>query len=264
MSYNDVHGINVQLATEIGLEESIILGNIKHWVSNNAANNKNLHDGEYWYYNSSRAFQETYPYISQSKIYNVLKRLEKDGYIKTGTFNKAAYDRTKWYTLTAKGWELFGICEVPFCNLENDILQNKEPIPIIDNNIDTISKPKKKKINKKEKDEACRNLIREYTVGNNILFNALIDWYEERLEKAKDGLSTRLIKRNLNDLTKHSGGDQDIAVQIVDRTIARGWLGFFPLDNKRTNSKPEKTYGLNEQELEELAADFRAAGVDFE
>ena len=98
-----MHMFNIEIANEYGIEEAIILQNISFWIDHNKANDKNFHDGHYWTYNSAKAFQKIFPYMSEYKIKRVLKKLEEEEILLTGNYNKSSYDRTKWYTLSKKG-----------------------------------------------------------------------------------------------------------------------------------------------------------------
>mgnify|MGYP002445049899 CR=1 FL=1 len=131
---------DADVAEEVGIEAAIILWNIGYWIEHNAANGQNEHDGRYWTYNSQKAFQELFPFMSAGKIRGALKRLEDGGYILTGNYNRVAYDRTLWYALTEKGETL--------CKKENLHLQKSqngsseicEPIPD-DNHMTTSKEP---------------------------------------------------------------------------------------------------------------------------
>lgn len=97
------HSFDVELAVEYGLVEAILLNNFQYWIEKNKANRKNYYDGSYWTYNTTKAFSELFPYLSQRKIQNALKRLRENGIIKVGNYNENQYDRTLWYAFTKKG-----------------------------------------------------------------------------------------------------------------------------------------------------------------
>lgn len=101
------HSFNVEIASEYGIEEAIILQNIEFWVTKNKTDGRNKHDEKYWTYNSAKAFQETFSYMSLYKVKRVLQKLEKDGLVEVGNYNRHKYDHTKWYTLTEKAEKLF-------------------------------------------------------------------------------------------------------------------------------------------------------------
>ena len=95
------HSFNVEIATLLNsVEKAILIENIAFWILKNKSSKKNFYDGHYWTYNSAEGFKELFPYWSRKKIQNKLKELENDGFLKVGCYNKSAYDRTKWYTIT--------------------------------------------------------------------------------------------------------------------------------------------------------------------
>lgn len=143
------HSFNIELAEKYGIEEAILIENIAFWIRKNIANNKNYMEGEYWIYNSSKAFSELFPYINSKKIQRALNKLEQLNVIKSGNFNKLSYDRTKWYCivdLTIK--KLYNlIVSTDFLpkdilsngkdNLSNGFGQSVQPIPDIITDINT-------------------------------------------------------------------------------------------------------------------------------
>lgn len=94
------HSFNVALAQRLGLVQAILLENIYFWVSKNELNEKNIFDGRGWTYNSVRAFSEQFPYLTEKQVRVALEKMEQDGIILSGNYNKSKYDRTKWYSIT--------------------------------------------------------------------------------------------------------------------------------------------------------------------
>lgn len=109
MDRNIEYHFNVNVACEVGVNGAIILNNIRFWIMKNEANGQNFFDGEYWTYNSYPAMAELFPFWSEQAIRREIGKLEKNGYLKAGNYNKLQYDRTKWYTLTRKAKDLFKI-----------------------------------------------------------------------------------------------------------------------------------------------------------
>ncbi len=120
---------NAEVATQIGVDEAIMLENIHFWVAKNKANEKNFYDGEYWTYNSVRAFSELFPFWSTRQIERILKSLEKQDCIKVGNYNKVAYDRTKWYALTDKAKSFYAFEEFHLRKRVNRNTKSDKPIP---------------------------------------------------------------------------------------------------------------------------------------
>lgn len=96
------HSFDIDIAKKYGVEAAIIIENLKFWIDKNRANNKHFYEGQYWTYNSAKAFSELFPYWSEFQISRILKKLEKDEVLLTGNFNQSSYDRTKWYSLNRK------------------------------------------------------------------------------------------------------------------------------------------------------------------
>lgn len=138
------HSFSVEIAKEYGINAAILLKHIYYWVNKNRLNDNNFIDGHYWTYNSVKAFKEMFDYMGERQIRNALKTLEDEGIILVDNYNKDQRDRTKWYTLTDKGFDLLGVGEKesPFVKKENVICQKVEPLPNIihtNNNINNTN-----------------------------------------------------------------------------------------------------------------------------
>ncbi len=159
------HSFNVAVATEYGMLEAVLFENISYWVEKNKANDVHFYDGCYWTYNSARAFAEMFPYASSRTISRALHHLCDEGLVVTGDYNSSPYDKTLWYTLTAKGQDIMqnGIdskadcpdgktdcpdgktdcltdktdCPIEVSEMSNRSTRNGEPIPDINTYINT-------------------------------------------------------------------------------------------------------------------------------
>lgn len=92
-------------AEQFGIPKAVLIFDIRHWLTQHKNNAQKVHqrDGFVWMFNSATAFSIRYPYMSPSTISRHLNELEKDGIIKSsGNFNRAGYDRTKWYTIPSE------------------------------------------------------------------------------------------------------------------------------------------------------------------
>jgi hypothetical protein len=125
------HQFDPDIAAQVGCNAAVIYHNLLHWAQKNAANNRHFYDGCWWTYNSVSAFAELFPYLTGKQIRTALDKLEASGLIISGHFNKASYDRTKWYSPTCLNQQI----HLP--KKANQIAQKGEPIP----NINTDSKP---------------------------------------------------------------------------------------------------------------------------
>lgn len=133
------HSFNVSVAERFGVEKAILLQNISFWLDKNLANERHIHNGMVWTYNSREAFSKLFPYWSAQKIGRMLRELEESGVITSENFNAAGYDRTKWYTINADKYHVQN--ETIHCSeLNNGLFDSEQPIPDIkpDSNTDDI------------------------------------------------------------------------------------------------------------------------------
>lgn len=171
------HSFDVDIAVEYGILEAILLNNLWFWIKKNEANKVNYFDNDYWTYNSVRAFGELFPYVSQKQIQTALKHLENEGLIKTGNYNKSTYDRTLWYAFDTQGKSIMQKSKMEVPKKENGLVENVEPIPDINTNINTNNKENiKRKIFKKPTLEE----VNQYCIErkNNVDAQKFIDYYE--------------------------------------------------------------------------------------
>lgn len=91
-----------ELATKIGLNESIILQQIHYWLEINKKSNTNYYDGRHWTFNSYDQWQNQFPFWSVRTIRRTISKLEISGLVISGNYNKLKIDNTKWYTINYK------------------------------------------------------------------------------------------------------------------------------------------------------------------
>ena len=76
-------------------DRATILQQIYYWIQHS----NNIREGHRWVYNSYAEWQKQFPWLSVSAVKSHIQWLEKHHYLITGNFNKAKFDRTKWYRL---------------------------------------------------------------------------------------------------------------------------------------------------------------------
>lgn len=91
--------VDTVLATQIGLNEAIVLQQVHYWIEVNKAKQTNFYEGSYWTYNSMKEWSKSFPFFGEKTLNRIFKNLEKLEILKTGNFNKLRMDRTKWYTI---------------------------------------------------------------------------------------------------------------------------------------------------------------------
>ena len=103
------------------LDEAVILQQIHYWIEKK----QNYREGRYWVYNSMENWMQQFPWIkSRTTLTRYFNNLEKKGLLITGNYNKAGFDKTKWYTIdysTLSDFEqrLYRTCTTSDQNLVN-------------------------------------------------------------------------------------------------------------------------------------------------
>lgn len=87
------------LAMRIGLNEAIVLQQIHYWVQYKEKAQKDNFDGRFWVYNTYEQWQTQFPFWSVTTIRRTIRSLERQGLLLSGSYNKAGFDKTKWYTI---------------------------------------------------------------------------------------------------------------------------------------------------------------------
>ena len=100
------------------------------------------------------------------------------------------------------------------------------------NSLDKIRKDKEE-----DKKENKKRTPAVYYPTDDLLNQAFTDYVDMR-KKIKSPMTERAIQLAMGNLEKLSGGDNDIAVQILEQSVMNSWKGLFALkDDKRSNNK---------------------------
>lgn len=183
---------DMNVAKQVGTDAAIILNNIEFWQAKNKANGHNFHDGKYWTYNSMKAWEKLFPYLTKDKIRRYLEKLEALGYISTGRYNESAYDRTKWYSSNR---------QIDLADSPNEIGESPRPIPDINTDINTDIKQKDTIVSKKtpqekldERKAEFKERVREAGVNHSPdMLRAFFDYWTEHND---NGYVMRFEKEN--------------------------------------------------------------------
>ena len=216
------HSFNVELAKEYGILEAVLLNHLWFWIKKNKANNTNYFDGNYWTYNSKKAFSELFPYASERQIDYALKKLIDCGLVITGNYNKSSYDRTLWYAITKVGYSILQNCEMETTKLLNGNDEIVQPIPDINTDINTDNNNNNKKERKKTSyDEILNSMIEDDDVKNTIC-----DYIKMR-KLIKKPMTDRAVTMLINKLFKLSNSKQ-IQIKILEQSILKNWTDIYP------------------------------------
>lgn len=166
---NDPHAMRISpdLASEIGLNESIVLLQIEFLMRGNTEER----DGKRWIYHPLEYWQrEHFSWWSVATIARIFKNLEKAELIYINSkYNRAGYDRTQWVALNYEGlrnltsihvsddMDAISQNEKAISQFEKSILQDETSISQIDTPIlqsETTIQKTKNKTNREERESA--------------------------------------------------------------------------------------------------------------
>ncbi len=137
---------NGGIANDYGANIAVFLANMAFWTETNLANNKNIHDGLCWTYNTLEALQDQFFYLTKSQLETIIKNCIDNKLIVKGNYNHTTYDRTCWYALTPKTYVYFDHLlnekylkrlwlsiseksEMDFAKFRNGFPENRKTIP---------------------------------------------------------------------------------------------------------------------------------------
>ena len=203
------------LASEIGLNEAIVLQQMHYWLKKSNHN----YDGRRWIYNSFPEWQKHFPFWSVMTIKRAVYSLEKQNLLYVGNYNKAKFDKTKWYSINYE--KLEGVKRPSYQNdttsvskrndgvYQNDTTNTRDytetyserdrddvshVFKYISNNLEIIQSPLKAqqleeaikdfKDNKLEIVTVATDYCKENNKGVNYLIKVLENW-------SKDGVNTK-------------------------------------------------------------------------
>lgn len=89
--------VDQDLATVIGLNEAIVLQQLNYWLHSKSA--KKIND-KWWVYNTYENWKEqNFPFWSIPTVKRTFSSLEKKEVVVSANFNRAGFDKTKWYSI---------------------------------------------------------------------------------------------------------------------------------------------------------------------
>ena len=97
--------INPQLAERIGLNEAIVLQQLKYWL--NETESGVDHEGRRWVYNTIEQWQRQFPFWSPETVKRALTSLQKQGLVSAEKLAKAKHDHTNHYAINYQSAALF-------------------------------------------------------------------------------------------------------------------------------------------------------------
>lgn len=76
-------------------DKAIMLQQIHYWLQRST----NIVDGHRWVFNTVKGWHEQFPWLAEKTVQRYLKDLCNKGLLITANYNKANFDRTKWYRI---------------------------------------------------------------------------------------------------------------------------------------------------------------------
>lgn len=86
------------------VDKAIMLQQIHYWLLKSG----NKKDGKKWVYNTVHDWAKQFPWLTEKTVQRYLKNLEDMGLLVTANYNKAKFDRTKWYSIDYDALEKLG------------------------------------------------------------------------------------------------------------------------------------------------------------
>lgn len=156
------HVFTPEYAERFGVAEAVVLENIIYWIEKNAANDKHFYDGHYWTYNSVKAFEKMFPYLSKKQLRRILEKLEEEGVLISGNYNASSYDRTKWYAVNYSALPNCPNGQMGLPEWANGLDQKGKPIPYINTDIN-------KNNNTSDGGEDIKGIYDHYMAQDNLI-----------------------------------------------------------------------------------------------
>ena len=236
MNHELNHSFSVREAALYGVNQAILLNNIRFWLHHNKANQKHIIDGYVWTYNSARAFAELFPYMEKRSISRYLKDLSEKGVLLVANHNEKGYDQTHWYTIpseflvqsnTPKPSKYTIGQNVPSIGQNvPSIGQNVPPIPDINTNTKTNNNDNAPENNQAAPALSPSSLLFNFEKTTPTSKNPLS---EQERQKEKQGVEIVLVGLDGKDkaeasrkLSKLAPDQRAIAIQMFNDTVNQG------------------------------------------
>jgi hypothetical protein len=210
------HSFDTVIATQVGVNAAVIYQNMMFWCEKNFANGHNIYDGYCWTYNSRRAWSDLFTYFSAAQIRTAIAKLISSGLVVKGHYNKNHYDRTIWYAPTeTAAWLAGGVGHKPQVHLSkiaNGLVENSQPIPVINTDI---------------------NADKVYKEGAIPVWLPMEAWngFLEMRKKQKKPMTDRAIKRAINKLDelRRAGNKPE---DVLDQSTMHCWADLYAIKDK--------------------------------
>ena len=219
-------------------DKAIMLQQIHYWL----LRSKNIVDGHRWVFNTVKGWHEQFPWLAEKTVQRYLKDLCDRGLLITANYNKANFDRTKWYRIDYDALDNLTYSKgtdspngegltVP---LEGDSLTQPIPIDYTIDYTENTNKVKSKNLTTKDYQQEFEKLWEQYPKyrkqGKQRACSSYTHWRksskDNTFEKAQD---------QLNKYLNH------IKVQHVPTQFIKAAKTWFANIDDEYDQAPEKT-----------------------
>lgn len=185
-------------------DKAIMLQQIHYWL----LRSKNIVDGHRWVFNTVKGWHEQFPWLAEKTVQRYLKDLCDRGLLITANYNKANFDRTKWYRINYDALDKLTYSkgtdspngEGLIVPLERDSLTQPIPIDYTLDYTENTNKVKSKNLTAKELKEEFEKLWEQYPKyrkqGKQRACSSYTHWRksskDNTFEKAQDQLKKYL------------------------------------------------------------------------
>jgi len=217
MSGYSTHCFSVELATKIGLRETIILQHLFWWHQNNSGKEEMNIDGRVWFFLNKQKVAEVFPYFTESAVRTTLEKLIAEGYLMKDHKGEGQqkFNRTNWYALTNRGISLFHLQKSTNGDEEiSESIVNKE---IVNNKVNN--------------NNPLNNIPLAFESAK---FGEV--WATLCRQPKWKGKSRDALQAQMDFLAGYPERD---AIKIMQNSIRNGWQGLFPLKAGESDTKAQ-------------------------
>lgn len=251
---------DTDILDRVGMNAATLYEYLRFWCGKS----KNVIDGRKWVYQTIKDFKEAFPNMGEKTIRRNLKKLEDEGLILTGNFNKVPFDHTKWYAVVDDHIELVKMTtskksKRPNRSGQNDQIEtvkvtNSEVVKMTTSDVVKMTKPIPINKHLRTVDESIyigvepsfNEILNSYPVikDNEDLKDTFLEFIKLR-KKSKNPLTAKGLKLNINKAVDLGDNDPEKIRLVVEQTIANGWRGIFPLKENRKSGKETPKADVN-------------------
>lgn len=231
-------------------DKALMLQQIHYWLQRS----NNIEEGHRWVFNSVKNWQKQFPWLTEKTVQRYLRNLCDMGLLITGNFNKANFDRTKWYRIDYdaldKMTQSIGTespngkgLRVP---MEGDSMYQPIPIDYTETTHKTNNMFKSKKLNVADYQKEFKALWEQYPKGKKQGKQLALRSYTRWRKASKDNTYERAqsqLKKYLHYLKV-----QQVQTQFIK--AAKTWFGNIDDEYDQGPAPIKPSYGTQNKRVE--------------